>query len=159
MPSEEANESISFISLFEQWEAKRSSYQYRCAAILLNILSALSTERIGKADGKAAIIMRGAELISSDFQSPELTVEAAAAASSVSPEYFRAIYKEVYGITPHRAIEEKRLEKACRLLETGDFKVARVAKECGFSDAKYFSTLFRARLGVSPRAYKKKLDP
>jgi AraC-like DNA-binding protein len=125
----------------------------------LNILAGLSTDELSPRDAyKTALIIRGAELINSDFSSPDLTVEAAAAASSVSPEYFRRIYKAVYGMAPHKAIEERRIDKACRLLEAGYFNISRVAEECGFSDAKYFSTLFRKRTGLSPRGYKKRYN-
>jgi len=147
----------SFISLFEEWEACRAGYSHRCSAQIFNILAALSTVERGGADTyKTSLIRRGAELISTDFSSPNLTVEAAAAASSVSPEYFRAIYRSVYGIAPHKAIEERRLEKARRLLEAGYYSISRVAEECGFRDVKYFSTIFRKRTGLSPREYKKR---
>ena len=149
----------SFISLFEQWEACRAGYSHRCSATLYNILAALSSEEVTGADTyKTALIRRGAEMINSDFSSPTATVEAAAAESSVSPEYFRAIYRSVYGISPHRAIEEKRMEKARILLEAGYFSISRVAEECGFQDVKYFSTLFRKRTGLSPREYKKRYN-
>ena len=149
----------SFISLLEEWESGRAGYSHRCSATVSTILAALSTVERGGADTyKRALILRGAELISTDFSSPTLTVEAAAAASSVSPEYFRAIYRSVYGIAPHRAIEERRLEKARRLLEAGYYSISRVAEECGFGDVKYFSTLFRKRTGLSPREYNKRYN-
>ena len=149
-----------FISLYEEWKAKRPGYQYRCAALLLNILAELtSVEQDGKSSYKTGLILSGAELINSDFSNPDLTVEYAAMASSVSPEYFRAIYKSVYGVAPHRAIENKRIDKACRLLASGYFSISRVAEECGFSNAKHFSALFHKRIGVTPREYKRSFNP
>ncbi len=146
-----------FTSLYEQWSEKLVGYQHRCSAAFLNILADMTAaENGGEISYHTGLILRGAELIEAEFQNPDLTVAKAAAASSVSPEYFRALYKSVYGIPPHKAIEKKRLEKALRLLEAGYFTVGGVAEECGFPNVKYFSALFRDRFGVSPRDYKNK---
>jgi len=148
-----------FISLYEEWEAKRTAYQHICSQIIFEILGELtSCEPCGVGSYRSRLILPGTELINTDFENPSLTVESAAKASSVSPEYFREIYKSVFGISPHKAIEKKRIEKACHLLEAGYFSIAEVAEECGFKGVKYFSTLFRARVGISPREYKNKFN-
>ncbi|MBE7066829.1 MAG: helix-turn-helix domain-containing protein [Ruminococcaceae bacterium] len=79
----------------------------------------------------------------------------ASAMLHMSEEYFRKLYKEAYGISPHNAIIDKRIKKACRLLQSGFFSVNEVAEKVGFTNSKYFSTLFHKAMNMSPIAYKK----
>ena len=155
-PAATANE---FITLYEEWNAARAGYQHRCAAILLGILAELSAIKEGASPYKLRLIERGEELIESSYFDPTLTVARLAEVSSVSPEYFRALYKSAHGTTPHKKMEELRLARAKRLLEAGDFSISEVAEECGFRDTKYFTALFTKRVGVCPRDYKKAYNP
>ena len=148
-----------FISLYEEWATKQTAYQHICSKILFEIFGELaSCESCAVESYRSRLILPGTELINTDFENPSLTVESVAKASSVSPEYFRTIYKSVFGISPHKAIEKRRIEKACHLLETGYYSIAEVAEKCGFKGVKYFSTLFRARVGISPREYRNKFN-
>ena len=46
-----------------------------------------------------------------------------------------------------------RLDKARELLMDGQFAVTRVSKEVGYGSVSHFISEFRARFGVTPRAY------
>ncbi|MBQ1222950.1 MAG: helix-turn-helix transcriptional regulator, partial [Oscillospiraceae bacterium] len=46
-----------------------------------------------------------------------------------------------------------RIRHACVLIEQGISGVKDISNLCGFSDPMYFSRLFKAKLGVSPREY------
>ena len=53
-------------------------------------------------------------------------------------------------------IRRRRLERAARLLanQAPHTHVDRVAQDCGFGSAEYFSRAFRREFGLSPRAYR-----
>ena len=55
----------------------------------------------------------------------------------------------------HKYIESVRVERAAELLTTSDIPVGRIAELSGFCDIYHFSKMFKARFGVSPRAYRK----
>jgi AraC-like DNA-binding protein len=51
--------------------------------------------------------------------------------------------------------QKRPLEERLALLEEGGATVAEVASQVGFSNPAYFSKVFRARMGRSPREYQK----
>ncbi|WP_173021532.1 ATP-binding protein [Lewinella sp. W8] len=62
--------------------------------------------------------------------------------------------KAITGMTPKKYQREIQLERARRLLESGEFRsVAEVSYQIGFSDAHYFSKLYEKRFGKRPSEY------
>jgi len=53
--------------------------------------------------------------------------------------------------------EEARVSAACKLLAETDLKVAAVAREVGFASLSGFVRMFRARLRISPSAYRSRI--
>lgn len=85
---------------------------------------------------------------------PELTPAAIAAQLSIS---LRQLYRSFHGTeSPAARIRRRRLERAAEILAArgGPGQVERVALECGFASAEYFSRAFRREFGLSPRAYR-----
>ena len=154
-PKNSALTQQAFLSIYNEWNAKAPGFEYRCTAMLYTALSQLKTQkRQTLPPYQSAIISPGIDMINSEFDKPSLTVARIASVCNVSEEYFRALYKAEYGISPHKAIVEKRIEKAKRLLEAGYFSISRVAEECGFQNTKYFSALFREKTNMTPNEYK-----
>ena len=73
----------------------------------------------------------------------------------LSPGYLSAIFKEETGVTLNRYIREVRMNKAKELLEGTNMKIARIAKEVGFSNSSYFCRSFREFFGMSPDSCRK----
>lgn len=65
------------------------------------------------------------------------------------------IFKEYFGSTPAEYIKTRRLAKATKLLKDSDESVGAIAKQCGIGDYNYFSKIFKATFGKSPREYRK----
>jgi AraC-like DNA-binding protein len=85
---------------------------------------------------------------------PNLTPASIAAQLNIS---LRQLYRSFNGIeSPAARIRRRRLERAAEILASrgGPGHVERVAFECGFSSAEYFSRAFRREFGLSPRAYR-----
>lgn len=62
--------------------------------------------------------------------------------------------RKLLGRSPKEEITRVQLDKAQRLLLETDLPVATIGEKCGYSQAKYFSQVFRARFGLPPGAYR-----
>jgi AraC-like DNA-binding protein len=82
-----------------------------------------------------------------------LTVADMAEQVSLSPSAFAHLFREVTGRAPYQFVKEMRLDRARELLIDGQFAVTRVSKEVGYGSVSHFISEFRARFGVTPRAY------
>ena len=89
---------------------------------------------------------RYAEKISMETFSEEL---------GVSGSYLSRKFKEATGQTYLDFLNKYRVQQAIKLLETGTYKVYEVSEMTGFSDYKYFSTVFKKYTDRSPSDFVK----
>jgi len=82
-----------------------------------------------------------------------------ARAARISPFHFIRQFDALFGVTPHQYRIQSRLDLAKQLLASGEFSVTDVCMEVGFSSLGSFSTLFAARVGESPSAYRRRVRP
>ncbi|QGG54938.1 AraC family transcriptional regulator [Paenibacillus sp. B01] len=83
-----------------------------------------------------------------------LDIEELARRAHLSTSRFRAVFRERFGLPPHRYLMELRLEHARELLAGSDHTASQIADYCGFSSLSHFHHAFRARMGASPGAYR-----
>ncbi|MFD0713537.1 response regulator [Paenibacillus sp. GCM10027626] len=74
------------------------------------------------------------------------------------PNYFSALFKQETGLGYTQYLTQLRLEKAGLLLLHTDARVAEIAREVGYDDPNYFSTLFSKKYQMSPNEYRKRHD-
>ncbi len=68
--------------------------------------------------------------------------------------YFRAAYKELFGISFHQDVIRSRISLAKFLLLTTALSLPAIAGKCGYEDDKYFLRQFRQLTGMTPNAYR-----
>lgn len=69
--------------------------------------------------------------------------------------YFSNEFKRVFGVSPNRYINNKRLDQAKKLLLNTNKRISEITAECGFNGQLYFSRFFKEKVGVSPLEYRK----
>lgn len=84
----------------------------------------------------------------------EVTVEAVTKELGYTRQYISGRFHRITGRLLSQFLKEKRLEKAARLLKTGNIRVSQVARRCGFDSENYFRQQFRIRYGMSPRQFR-----
>jgi AraC-like DNA-binding protein len=101
-----------------------------------------------------SIRSRADTVITEQASDPLLTPAGVAAQLTIS---LRQLYRAFTGAeSPAVRIRRRRLEQAADMLTSRmpTVPVERVATECGFVSAEYFSRAFRREYGLSPRAYR-----
>ncbi|MGA7806913.1 helix-turn-helix domain-containing protein [Bradyrhizobium sp.] len=74
--------------------------------------------------------------------------------NGLSPSQFARGFRETTGRPPHRYVNDLRIEKAQHLLENTEKSVTEIGLACGFLQPSHFATMFRKRVGMSPRAWR-----
>ena len=92
-------------------------------------------------------------VMEASYPNPEFQVDDLCRSVAMSRTALFNKLKALSGKGPNDFIRIYRLEKAKALLESGEYTIAEVADEVGFSDAKYFSSCFKRAFGVSPSKY------
>lgn len=71
-----------------------------------------------------------------------------------SPSTVTRQFRQFLRCSPLEWVISQRIERAQHLLAAGNDTVATIARDCGFDDAGYFSRMFKARVGASPREWR-----
>ena len=74
----------------------------------------------------------------------------------MSSAYLSTTYKNVTGKNITDYIQERRVSAACFLIRTTSKSISKVAQETGFSDANYFTKVFKKKTGMTPREYRQR---
>ncbi|NYE36507.1 AraC-like DNA-binding protein [Nocardioides cavernae] len=83
-----------------------------------------------------------------------LDVPTLARIAHLSASQFGRVFKEVYGETPHRYLQRRRVERAMTLLRQTDRPVTDVAWDVGFASLGTFSRTFSNVVGCSPTEFR-----
>ena len=89
-----------------------------------------------------------------DHLDADLSVEALARRSAMSPRNFARVFTREVGVTPGQFVENSRVEAARRRLEESADGVDLIAAECGFGTRESMRRTFIRTLRVPPSAYR-----
>jgi len=98
--------------------------------------------------------LRRAILYIDDNLRNELTLSALAKAVALSPGHFAHAFRQAAGVTPHRYVVERRVERAKELLRQSDLPITEIADRIGCSSHSHFSVLFHRVTGLTPRQFR-----
>src|SRR3954468_13730606 len=88
-----------------------------------------------------------------------LDVRAVAGVAHLSEAHFSRSFRAVFGETPHRYLQRRRVERAMFLLRQTDRSVTDVCFDVGFTSLGTFSRTFSAIVGKSPSEYRRQAHP
>ncbi|MFI7602268.1 GlxA family transcriptional regulator [Actinoplanes sp. NPDC049681] len=74
--------------------------------------------------------------------------------ANMSPRHFARVFRREAGVTPGQYVEQARIARGRRLLETTELPVTSVARRCGFTTAETFLRAFSRTVGVTPTEYR-----
>jgi AraC-like DNA-binding protein len=88
-----------------------------------------------------------------------LDVRAVAAVAHISPAHFSRCFRAVFGETPHRYLQRRRVERSMFLLRETGRSVTDVCFDVGFTSLGTFSRTFRGIVGETPSGYRRGHGP
>ena len=83
----------------------------------------------------------------------DLDIESLARLAHLSPDHLIRTFRSVFGETPHRYLQRRRIERAMFLLRGSGRDVTDVCFAVGFTSLGTFSRLFSSIVGESPSSY------
>ncbi len=78
---------------------------------------------------------------------------------NLTSQYVSTLFKQQCGCTFQNYVTKQKMKKAGELLLQSDKSIHETAKQLGFSDQKYFRTIFKAYWKVTPKMYTKQNQP
>jgi AraC-like DNA-binding protein len=103
-------------------------------------------------------LLRARDAMDRAYAEP-LDVPAVAAVAHISGAHFSRTFKQVFGETPHRYLQRRRVERSMFLLRETERSVTDVCLDVGFSSLGTFSRTFREIVGETPSGYREGHGP
>lgn len=88
-----------------------------------------------------------------------LDVRSVAAVAHVSEAHFSRTFRAVFGETPHRYLQRRRVERSMFLLRETDRSITDICFDVGFNSLGTFSRTFRDIVGQTPSDYREGHEP
>jgi AraC-like DNA-binding protein len=98
-------------------------------------------------------LLRARDAMDRAYAEP-LDVRAVAAVAHISEAHFILTFRAVFGETPHRYLQRRRVERSMFLLRETDRSVTDICLDVGFTSLGTFSRTFREIVGESPSGYR-----
>ncbi len=145
-----------FAELFRQiyavWSGCSFGYKLQTKALLHQILFSLIQENVSyMVDRNTALqaLKAATDYMEQNYRE-KITVEELAVRSGYSASHFARIFTKVHNTSPIQYLNRIRIMHAKNLLRTGQYTMAQIAQECGFSNVYYFSRCFKQITGMPP---------
>ncbi len=163
----------SFIPLENLFTFKSTSNEYELILYLIKKLMHTKTDTIGNVKrnsimnmilscfiikpavfiGKDLTMLNAAKIINANINN-KISVSDLAKEFGYDTDYFSALFKKTFAMSPKKYIINKRISAAKHLLLSTNKSIAEIANLCGFQDPLYFSRIFSKEIGLSPKIYK-----
>src|SRR5256885_16804030 len=103
-------------------------------------------------------LLRARDAMDRGYAEP-LDVRAVAAVAHISAAHFSRCFRAVFGETPHRYLQRRRVERSMFLLRETDRSVTDVCFDVGFTSLGTFSRTFREIVGKTPAGDRTRPEP
>lgn len=125
----------------------------RCEGILLYSFSVLSEREAEFIEEHGTLTEKIKNYIDEYFADKSISLDTISKAFSYNKKYISTTFKNEMHVGVAQYIATLRIQYAATLIEYGFSSVGDIAERCGFSDAQYFSKVFKKKMGVSPKEH------
>lgn len=93
------------------------------------------------------------DYIDTHFTDPDMCLKKVADIFSYTEKYLSHFFKKNMEVGFNSYLTNLRMQYALELLENNEHSISKVAAQCGFTDALYFSKVFKQSMGCPPTEY------
>ncbi|SHM49540.1 transcriptional regulator, AraC family [Chitinophaga jiangningensis] len=133
-----------------------TGYDMEVQGIIHQLLSRFLLHASDKKNNIDQRILQSLQYIRTNLHQP-ISLETLAATCFLTKDHFIRLFKQHIGCTPGKYIQEKKIEKAQRIMMTQDVTIKDLAYSLGFENNSYFNRFFRKMTGENPGSRKKKI--
>lgn len=132
----------------------QESWRHMAAgAYLVSVLSQMSMREDGGRPAYSPYVYTAEQILRKSLNA-EISLDQLAEQVGISKYHLIRCFKENVGASPMHYLMELRLQDACRMLAVEGLSVDEVGERLQFCSAKYFSSAFQKKMGVSPSKYR-----
>lgn len=130
-------------------------HQVAAAAALRSSLSAAAELSVERPEFRSARERVAASVarVQREWARPH-RLEELATAAGMCVAHYSTLFRRHTGFAPIDFLIRRRVQQACRLLDTTKLSVREIAEQVGYADAYYFTRCFRRVMGCAPRRYR-----
>lgn len=146
-----------FREMINVWRLQPVGYRAKLTSLFYKIVEQIEVQTQKKIlTKKPKKLQEALEYLHENFSNPEISIESTAKHIGASTAYLRRIFSLNLNTSPIKYLNELRMNYAVGLLKTGYYNVEEIAELSGFYDPKYFSTLYKKKMGILPNQKLKK---
>ena len=119
---------------------------------------AVTSHDLTPTEARNRLMLRARDIMDRSF-GRGLDTPSLGARVGMSEAHFIRTFKEVFGETPHRYLQRRRVERAMYLLRETETSVTDVCLDVGFNSLGTFSRTFKEITGISPTAFRQRHQP
>lgn len=144
-----------FNGLFSEYTSREEGFEMSCISRLI-ALCVLFGRRVKKSKLKGETVNLSASLnyIHKNFNA-DISVDFLAQMEHLSTGYYRSLFKRLTGMSPIDYITGVRLRHSCELMKVTNLSIKEISAMVGYEDQMYFSRIFRKKMGLTPKNYRK----
>ncbi|WP_292116204.1 AraC family transcriptional regulator [Mesorhizobium sp.] len=101
-------------------------------------------------------LRRAMELVDA-HSNGNVTLVELAGACGLSVSYFTRSFKRTTGMTPHRWLQKRNIEKVKDRMRKSGASLAEISIACGFADQSHMTRVFRRLIGTTPAGWRRQI--
>lgn len=121
--------------------------------ILIELATSIITENTATGDKQHSIVANARLEILSNY-SEEWNIQKMSDLVRLSPSRFQHVYKDIFGISPVKDLENRRISEAKLLLLKTDYTVETISSMVGYDSQTHFIRQFKKSCGISPGKFR-----
>ena len=142
------------LKLYREFKAPHAYSDLGIQGLVMQMLAALTRARITDEKRQPKWLTRAVDLLHSDFNNHNLTINSVAAEVGVHPFHLSKVFKHFHQQTIGDYVKNLKVRFACRELSKPGSDLASVALAAGFADQSHFTRIFKQVTGMTPGAFR-----